>query len=288
MTDEIKFTFGMTDEDLAETKTVFARDLLRGQRALITGGGSGIGNAIAWLYGRLGATVILAGRNEEKLQSAVARLIDHELDAEYCALDIREPDTIDEVMSSIFERGGLDILVNNAGGQFPQLSLDFSTKGWASVINNNLNGTWYMMQAVARRWRDTGRPGVVINMVVVIDDSMHGMAHTCAARAGVITLSQKTSVEWAPYNIRVNCVAPGVTDSSGMQVYSEEARRKFHLANPMQGACSVWDIAQACAYLASDACGFVTGEVIHLDGGSRHWGDLWACPTPSYFDVSAK
>ncbi|NIB42571.1 SDR family oxidoreductase [Pseudomaricurvus alkylphenolicus] len=280
---EIQFTYGMSDAELAEAKTIYAQDLLKGQRALITGGGSGIGYATAWLFARLGATVILTGRNEDKLQTAAATLHEHGLRAEYQTLDIREPETIATVMDQVFAGGGLDILVNNAGGQFPKLSIDLSPNGWASVINNNLNGTWFMMQAAAQRWRDSGTPGNIINMVVVTDDSMHGIVHTCAARAGVIKASQKACVEWAPYDIRINCVAPGVTDSSGMKAYSEEARKKFHLANPMQRACSIWDIAQACAYLGSEASNFITGEVLHLDGGSRHWGDLWTYPKPEYF-----
>lgn len=280
---EIQFTYGMSDQELAEAKTVYANDLLKGQRALISGGGSGIGYATAWLYARLGATVILCGRDQEKLKSAVAKITEFGLSAEYKVLDIREPEVIGEVMDSIFAEGGLDILVNNAGGQFPKLLIDLSPNGWNSVINNNLNGTWFMMQAAAQRWRDSGTSGNIINMVVVLDDSMHGVSHTCAARAGIVKVSEKASVEWAPHNIRINCVAPGVTDSSGMKAYSDEARKKFHLANPMQRACSIWDIAQACAYLGSEASNFITGEVLHLDGGSRHWGDLWTYPKPEYF-----
>lgn len=279
----IDFSFGMSDRELAEAPTIYASDLLRGKRALISGGGSGIGYAIAWLYARLGAAVTLCGRTEGKLRQAVDALTARGLDARYQLLDIREPGQIAGVMDGIFADGGLDILVNNAGGQFPQLAIDFTENGWKSVINNNLNGTWFMMQAAAQHWRDSGTPGNIINMVVVVDDSMHGVAHTCAARSAVITLSEKTAVEWAPLHVRVNCVAPGVTDSAGMKVYSEAARQAFHRANPMQRACSVWDIAQACGYLGSDAAGFITGEVLHLDGGSRHWGELWTCPKPGYF-----
>ncbi len=283
---EIQFTFGMTDDELANTKTVYAPDLLAGQRVMITGGGSGIGYATAWLFARLGATVIISGRNEDKLQTAVSKITEAGLKAEYRVLDIRDLDSIAQVMDDVFATGGLDSLINNAGGQFPGLAMDLSPKGWQAVINNNLNGTWFMMQAAAQRWRDADVPGNIINMVVVLDDSMHGIAHTCAARAGVIKVSEKMSVEWAPHNIRVNCVAPGVTDSSGMNAYTEEARKSFHLANPMQKACRVWDIAQACAYLGSEASGFITGEVLHLDGGSRHWGDLWTSEKPEYFSSS--
>lgn len=280
----IAFDFGMTPEALNEADTVFASDLLRGRRALVSGGGSGIGFAIAWLFARLGASVVLCGRKEDRLQAAVAQMAQFNLAAEYVVLDIRQPEEVEQVMDDLFAAGNLDLLVNNAGGQFPQPAIDYSPRGWQSVIDTNLNGTWYMMQAAARRWRDGDHPGAIVNMVVVTDDSMHGVAHTCAARAGVITLSQKLSVEWAPYNIRINCVAPGVTDSEGMRVYSDEARAQFHNANPLRRACSIWDIAQACVYLSSEAASFVTGEVLHLDGGSRHWGELWTHPRPSWFE----
>lgn len=282
---EIEFNYGMSDEELAAAGTIFDRELFSGRRVFVTGGGGGIGYAIAWLFARLGARVIIGGRNEEKLARAVDALAAHGLDARCKPLDIRDTGRVAQVMDEIHDEGGLDILVNNAGGQFPQPAIDFSENGWKSVIDTNLNGTWFMMQAAARRWREQGAPGNIINMVVVVEGSMHGVAHTCAARAGVIALSQKMAVEWAPHDIRVNCIAPGVTDSEGMKVYPEEARRRFHLANPMQRACSIWDIAQACGYLASDAAGFVSGEVLHLDGGARFWGDLWTCAKPAYFEA---
>lgn len=276
-------TFGMTDEQLASEKTVYASNLLRGQRALISGGGSGIGKAIAWLYARLGAHVILCGRDEEKLRSAASAMASKELSASYHVLNIREPDSIGAVLDCVFNDGGLDILVNNAGGQFPQPAIDFSPNGWKAVIDTNLNGTWFMMQAAAQRWRQRNRPGHIINIVAVIDKGMPDIAHTCAARAGVIYTSKTVSVEWAPHNIRVNCIAPGVIDSEGMKAYPANAREQFYLSNPMKRLGSIWDIAQACGYLASEASNFITGEVMTIDGGGRHWGELWTHNKPEYF-----
>ena len=89
----------------------------------------------------------------------------------------------------------LDLLVNSAGGQFPQAAIDFSEKGWKAVIDTNLNGTWFMMQAAARRWRDTETPGSIVNIVVVTRHGLFGVAHTVAARAGVVGLSQNLAVE---------------------------------------------------------------------------------------------
>ncbi len=278
-----QFTFGMDDEQLLNLPTVFDKTLLKNKRALISGGGSGIGKAIAWLYARLGADVIICGRTEEKLQQTTASLQANNLSASYKLLNIRDPEAVADVMDSVFSEGGLDILVNNAGGQFPQPAIDFSPKGWQAVIDTNLNGTWYMMQAAAQRWRDHKSSGNIINIVTVIDKGMLDVAHTCAARAGIIYASKTVAVEWAPYDIRINCVAPGVIDSNGMQVYSESARNEFHRSNPMQRPGTLWDIAQSCGYLASDASNFMTGEVMTLDGGGRYWGELWTHQKPEYF-----
>jgi citronellol/citronellal dehydrogenase len=179
--------------------------------------------------------------------------------------------------------GRVDILVNNAGGQFPQAAIDFSPKGWNAVIDTNLNGSWYMMQAAARHWRDAKRGGSIVTIVAVVSRGMPGLAHTCAARAGVIYLSKTLAIEWAPLNIRVNCVAPGLIASEGMNVYSEDVRRDAPNSNLMKRFGQVEDVANAVCYIAGPAGSFVTGEVLVVDGGNQIWGDQWTIPRPDYF-----
>ena len=277
------FEFGMSDEALAKAELVYAAKLFKGQRALISGGGSGIGKAIAWIFARLGMHVVLCGRDINKLNQTVDALAEQGFYASAKQLNIRDPEAVQQLMEQVFDDGGLDILVNNAGGQFPQESIDFSPNGWKAVIDTNLNGTWYMMQAAAQRWRAANKHGNVINIVAVVENGLPGIAHTCAARAGVIHASKTVAVEWAPFNIQVNCIAPGIIDSEGMQHYSDEARAEFHLSNPMKSLVSVWDVAQACAYLGSPASSFITGEVLTIDGGGRYWGELWTNGKPDYF-----
>ncbi len=136
-------------------------------------------------------------------------------------MDIREVEAVDAFFSRLEAEGGIDILVNSAGGQFPQAALDMSPRGWNAVVNTNLNGTFFMMQRAARGWRDSQRPGSIVN-IVVVTRGLHGVAHTVAARAGVIGLSQTLAVEWAPLGIRINCIAPGAIETPGWRVYKPE------------------------------------------------------------------
>ena len=149
-------------------------------------------------------------------------------------MNIREPDQVTALMEAVWDRfGGVDVLVNNAGGQFAQDAIDFSPKGWKAVIDNNLNGTWYMMQTAARRWRDQGRPGAIVNVTASVTKGIYGVAHSCAARAAVNYLSKTVAVEWAPLDIRVNCIALGTHETEGFANYDPEASAQFHRSNPM-------------------------------------------------------
>jgi len=263
---------------------MFATGSLTDQVVVITGGAGGIGRAIAWLFARLGAHVSLVGRDRGKLDALVAELANHGLKASAHAADIREPDAVNALFDAVWAaHGRLDSLVNSAGGQFPQAAIDFSVKGWNAVINTNLNGTWYMMQAAAQRWRDHKHPGSIVNIVVVTTHGLYGIAHSIAARSGVIGLSRAVAVEWAPLNIRVNCVAPGAIETEGWNVYTAEARAAYPRSNPMMRTGSPWDVAEATVFLAGSSAKFVTGETLTVDGGSQLWGETWTTGKPAYF-----
>jgi citronellol/citronellal dehydrogenase len=284
MDDQAPAKPGLSDAELAVHPTVFAVDALKDQVVMVTGATGGIGRAIAWLFARLGAHVVVAGRNRGKLDALVADLAARNLKASAQTVDIREPDAVDALFDAVWTaQGRIDILINSAGGQFPQAAIDFSVKGWNAVIDTNLNGTWYMMQAAAKRWRDREHPGSIVNIVVVTTHGLYGIAHTVAARAGVIGLSRSVAVEWAPLNIRVNCVAPGVIETEGWKVYTPQARATYPRSNPMMRAGSPWDVAQACVYLAGPSGGFITGETLTVDGGGQLWGETWTTGKPDYF-----
>jgi citronellol/citronellal dehydrogenase len=275
---------GLTDAELAVHPTVFAADALKERVAVVSGGAGGIGRAIAWLFARLGSHVVVVGRDRNKLDVLVSEITARGLTASAHTADIREPAAVSTLFDAVWAaHGRLDSLVNSAGGQFPQSAIDFSVKGWNTVINTNLNGTWYMMQAAAQRWRDRKRPGSIVNIVVVTTHGLYGIAHSIAARSGVIGLSRAVAVEWAPLNIRVNCVAPGAIATEGWNVYTPEARAAYPRSNPMMRAGSPWDIAEASVFLAAPSGKFVTGETLTVDGGGQLWGETWTTGKPDYF-----
>ena len=279
--------WGASDEKLATRPLAFRDNLLAGQTFLISGGGSGLGRAIAYVCVRLGANVMICGRREQKL-TETANGIRTQLGREIAstAMTIRDSDAVKSVIDETHRRfGGLDTVVNNGGGQYPQAAIDFSVKGWLAVIDTNLNGTWYMMQAAAQRWRADGRPGNIVNIVANVWRGMPQVAHTCAARAGVIYLSKTVSTEWAPLGIRVNCVSPGAIDSEGLNAYDRRDADQFLYSNPMRQLGDPIDIAQAVVYLSAPTGKFITGDVLVVDGGNNQHGEVWPAGIPDYFKV---
>jgi citronellol/citronellal dehydrogenase len=280
--------WGFADEQLATLETVYRPGLLDGKVFVVSGGGTGIGRGISYLLARLGANVMICGRRQEMLDETAAGIRKH-VGREIAthAMTIRDPEQVHRLLAETFERfGRLDTIVNNGGGQFPQNAIDFSVKGWKAVIDTNLSGAWYMMQTAARAWRDRSEAGNIVNIVATVWRGMPQVAHTTAARAGVIYLSKTLATEWAPLNIRVNCVAPGAIATSGLNVYPDGAVDHFAHTNPMKRMGDVQDIAEAVVYLSATSGKFVTGETLVVDGGHTCWGDTeWPGGKPEYFRV---
>jgi citronellol/citronellal dehydrogenase len=242
------------------------------QVALVTGGGSGIGYAIAAQLLQAGARVFIAGRKEENLQKALESLsLLGQCDYKVC--DLRDTEQIRNLAAFIQEKAGrLDILVNNAGGQFPSLAEDMAEKGWNAVINNNLNGTWYMTQIMANAFFIPQKQGTILNIIVNIYRGVPGMVHTGAARAGVDNLTKTLAVEWSKYNIRINAVAPGIIQSSGLENYPPEMLNGLAETIPMRRLGSTDEVAWLCTFLVSPYAAYITGETVYVDGGQRLHG----------------
>jgi citronellol/citronellal dehydrogenase len=253
--------------------------LFEGRVAIVTGGGTGIGLAVARELGRLGARVALCGRRPEPLAAAAASLAAEGIGVHQQPADTRDPESVGAFVRSVREAfGGADILVNNAGGQFPAPAQHISPRGFEAVVRNNLLGTWNVTHAVANALFIPSLRGRVINVTAQVARGFPGMAHTGAARAGVDNLTKSLAVEWAQFGIRVNAVAPGVIKTSGTAQYPPELLQNAIKATPLKRLGSAEEVAHLVVYLASPFADFITGQTFYIDGGMSLWGDQWPIP----------
>jgi citronellol/citronellal dehydrogenase len=255
----------------------FAKDLLAGDGALVTGGGTGIGKAIAMALAECGARVAIASRKFENLERGAAEIAAATGSEPLTAVcDVRDPDAVEAMVADVHRRmGRIDVLVNNAGGQFPQRAEDYTVKGWNTVINNNLNGTWYVTQAVGKRMITDGG-GRILNVIANYHRGMPGIAHTSAARAAVDNLAKSLSIEWGRHGIRINSVAPGPIDTYGFAktYYEGIGMEMSKLPIPRFGTAE--EVAAAAVFLVSPASSWTTGATLDVSGGQQIWGDIWA------------
>src|SRR6266851_7317187 len=196
---------------------MFEQHLLKDQIAVVTGGGTGIGLAIAKRLGSLGARIAIASRDSEHLEEGCAALGEAGIDALAIQLDVRKPEQVDEMVERTVKHfGGLDILVNNAAGNFICRAEELSPNGWNAVIGIVLNGTFYCSRAVGRYMIGRKHGGSIVSILAnYVCTGSPGTIHSAAAKAGVLSMTQTLAVEWAPHGIRVNAVAPGPIESAG-------------------------------------------------------------------------
>lgn len=259
--------------------SIFRPGLFAGQIAVVTGGGSGIGLAITRTLCELGASVAIAGRDGDRLDRARVHLAKSGWSVHAQACDIREVEQVAAFVADVRETlGEISVLINNAGGQFPSPAEALSPKGWDAVIRNNLSGTFYVTREVAVASMIPRRRGRIVNITANVARGFPGMVHTGAARAGVENMTKTLAVEWAAHDIAVNSIAPGVIRSTGIDRYPEELVEMTRQRTPMKRLGTPEEVAELCAYLASDAASFVTGETWYIDGGAHLWGDTWVLP----------
>ncbi len=254
---------------------MFQKDLFKDKIVLVTGGGSGIGYTIAKHYLELGAVVYIASRNVEKIEKAIIELKEFG-DVRSAIADIRETVQIENLAKQIKEEAGrLDILVNNAGGQFPSAAENISYNGFRAVITNNLIGTFYVTQIMAKTFFIPQKDGNIVNIIANIYRGFPGMVHTGAARAGVDNMTKTLAIEWVRFNIRVNAIAPGIIQSSGMDTYPPAILKGIEKGIPNNRMGTTDEVAYPVLFLSSPMASYISGETLYVDAGNRLWGDQW-------------
>lgn len=257
------------------TDAVFAPGLLTGKVALITGGGTGLGRAMAERFLQLGAKVAICGRREAVLAEAAAEMMkEHGSEVLAVPCDIRDPAAVDAMIERAWSHfGHVDILVNNAAGNIASPTERLSHRAVDSVLGIVLHGSFYCTLALGKRWIAEGRKGRVLSIVTTY--AVGGSAYvvpSAAAKAGVLAMTQSLAVEWGPKGITCNAIAPGPFPTKGAwdrllpdPTILDQAIDRI----PMRRPGELIELANLAAFLVSDASAYINGECIGIDGGEK-------------------
>ncbi|HUV45381.1 MAG TPA: SDR family NAD(P)-dependent oxidoreductase [Dehalococcoidales bacterium] len=243
---------------------------LKGKVAIVTGGGSGIGESIAREFAKVGAKVVVTSRKQENLDRVAGEIKAAGGEALAIATDVRVPEQVENVIKQTVDTfGRLDIMVNNAGAGFPVKIEELSANGWDVIININLKGV-FLCSSAAARVMIPQKSGKIINIASVAGiNGSPSMSHYGAAKAGVINFTKSCSVEWAQHNINVNCIAPGMIETEGVrsqQILTAERAGDGTAAPALRLPGKVEDIANLAIFLASEEAGHITGEMFVCRG----------------------
>jgi 2,4-dienoyl-CoA reductase [(3E)-enoyl-CoA-producing], peroxisomal len=251
-------------------RSLFSSDVLAGRVALVMGGATGIGKEICRVLGAHGAQVTLASRKQENLGAAVDELRADGMDAAFVVCDVRDAEAVRAVVDSVVtDRGRLDIVVNDAAGNFPAPISKISPNGFKAVVDIDLLGTYNVTRCAFDAWL-AEHGGSIVNISAPFEQKgVVFQSHVAAAKAGVDSLTRTCAVEWGPYGIRVNAIAPGsIGGTEGVRRFADavtggDDRPKNPLGLQGQGS----DIAYLTLFLCSPMARFISGQVIAVDGG---------------------
>jgi len=250
---------------VSEFRSPLAPDANAGKVALITGGGTGIGRAVARELARTGAKVAICGRRPEPLEDVQAELGD---DCLAVPTDVREPEQVEALVARTLERfGRIDTLVNNAGGQFLAPAEEISLKGWRAVHRLAVDAVWDLTRLVAERSMIPNKEGAVVFIGFSPRRGMADMAHAAAARAAIENLAGSLALEWSELGIRTVCVALGNIATEGLDGYGPERVAEWEREVPLGRLGTPEEAASLIAFLVSPGGGYVTGTTVVMDGG---------------------
>jgi NAD(P)-dependent dehydrogenase (short-subunit alcohol dehydrogenase family) len=252
---------------------MFTNDLLQSKRILITGGGTGIGRALAERFLQLGATVYICGRRKQVIENAANELRTSTGGGieGFAPFDVRELDQVEGLIEKLWERGPLDVLVNNAAGNFLSKTEDLSPNAFDAVIGIVLKGTINMTMACGRRWLKGNHRAVVLNIATTYAES--GSAYvvpSAVAKAGVLAMTRSLAVEWGGRGVRFVAIAPGAirTEGAFSRLLPVPAMEKALLDhNPLHRLGTLEEISNLGAFLISEHAGYINGEMVYMDGG---------------------
>jgi NAD(P)-dependent dehydrogenase (short-subunit alcohol dehydrogenase family) len=265
---------------------MFAARVLEGQAAIVTGGGTGIGLAIALALGRHGAKVVIASRGAGHLAAGTDALRAAGCESIAVEVDVRQPEAVDAMVDrAVGAFGRIDIIVNNAAGNFICRAEDLTPNGWNAVIGIVLNGSFYCSRAVGRHMIGRGGGGSIVSILAnYVLGGSPGTIHSASAKAGVMAMTKTLAAEWARHRIRVNAIAPGPIESSGAarQLWpSAEAVDQVARTVPLGRWGTADEIASAALFLVSPHASYITGDVLTVDGGQSLGGRFRFLDLPS-------
>ena len=257
---------------------MFQEGLLKDKVVLVTGGGTGLGRSMCERFLALGARVAISSRRQEVLDQAAQEMMDATGGEVFTTtVDVRDPEQVGEMMDAVEGHfGRIDVLLNNAAGNFISPTERLSHRAVDAVLNIVLHGTFYCTLDLGKRWIEKQQPGVVLNIATTYAMTGSGyVAPSAAAKAGVVSLTKSLAAEWGKYNIRLNAIAPGPFPTEGAWsrlMPTDEIQELFEKRIPLGRVGRHEELANLASYLISDMSGFITGDLIHIDGGETTWG----------------
>ena len=251
---------------------MFKEGLLKGKRILVTGGGTGLGKEMATHYASLGADIVICGRRLNVLEETADEIkSNHDVDVLAQSLDIRSPQDVDDFIDQIFATKPLDGLVNNAAGNFISPTKMLSPRGFDAIANIVFHGTFYVTHSVGRRWIEAELKGNIISILATwVWTGSPYVVPSAMSKSAINAMTKSLAVEWGPYNIRVNAIAPGPFPTEGawarLSPKGDLDNDSSYSAIPLGRVGEMSELQNLASFLMADGCDYLTGQTIAIDG----------------------